>query len=101
MARKCITGKGIQVGHRVSHSNIKSKHRFYPNLQKKRFWSLEEKKFVSLRVSTNAIRTIDKIGLDAFLRLTKKAAGKKAVTPKAKAKTVKAKTTAKTATKKA
>lgn len=68
MSRKCPTGKGIQVGHRVSHSNIKTKHRFLPNLQTKRFWSEAKKKFVSLRVSTAAIRTIDKIGLDAFMR---------------------------------
>lgn len=68
MSRKCPTGKGIQVGHRVSHSNIKTNHRFLPNLQTKRFWSDTRKRFVSLRVSTAAIRTIDKIGLDAFLR---------------------------------
>jgi large subunit ribosomal protein L28 len=68
MSRKCLTGKGIQVGHRVSHSNRKTKHRFLPNLQEKRFWSDEKKKFVVLRICTNAIRTIDKIGLDAFLR---------------------------------
>ena len=69
MSRKCqLTGKNPQVGHRVSHSNIKSKHRFLPNLQKKRFWSEARKKFVSLRVSTSAIRTIDKIGLDTFIK---------------------------------
>jgi large subunit ribosomal protein L28 len=69
MSRKCeLTGKGVQVGHRVSHSNIKSKHRFLPNLQKKRFWSTELAKFVTLKVSTAAIRTIDKLGLDAFAR---------------------------------
>jgi large subunit ribosomal protein L28 len=68
MSRKCITGKGVQVGHRVSHSNIKTNHRFLPNLQRKRFWSDTQNKFVTLRLSTAAIRTIDKIGLDAFLR---------------------------------
>lgn len=69
MSRVCeLTGKGIQVGHRVSHSNIKTKHRFLPNLQKKRFWSAELNRFVTLRVSTQAIRTIDKRGLDAFAR---------------------------------
>lgn len=70
MARVCPTGKGVQVGHRVSHSNIKTKHRFLPNLQVKRFWSESEKRFVTLRLSTSAIRTIDKIGLDKFLRRT-------------------------------
>lgn len=68
MSRKCLTGKGVLVGHRVSHSNRKTNHRFLPNLQKKRFWSDAQKKFVVLRISTAAIRTIDKIGLDAFLR---------------------------------
>ena len=68
MSRKCPTGKGVQVGHRVSHSNIKTNHRFLPNLQKKRFWSDTKQKFMSMRVSTAAIRTIDKIGLDAFIR---------------------------------
>jgi len=68
MSRKCPTGKGIQTGHRVSHSNVKTNHRFLPNLQTKRFWSDEKKKFVSLRLSTSAIRTIDKVGLDSFMR---------------------------------
>lgn len=69
MSRRCeLTGKGVLVGHRVSHSNIKSKHRFLPNLQKKKFWSTELNKFVTLKVSTSTIRTIDKLGLDAFAR---------------------------------
>lgn len=69
MSRRCdITGKGVQVGHRVSHSNIKNKHRFLPNLQKKRFWSDALKKFVSIKVSTSTIRTIDKVGLDLFAK---------------------------------
>lgn len=69
MSRVCeLTGKGVQVGHRVSHSNIKSKHRFLPNLQKKRFWSAEKSCFITLRVSTQAIRTVDKIGLDKYAR---------------------------------
>lgn len=69
MSRRCqLSGKGVQVGHRVSHSNIKTKHRFLPNLHKKRFWSPERKKYVSLKVCTAAIRTIDKIGLDAYIR---------------------------------
>jgi large subunit ribosomal protein L28 len=52
----------------VSHSNIKTKHRFLPNLQVKRFWSETSKRFVTLRLSAAAIRTIDKIGLEKFLR---------------------------------
>ncbi len=69
MSRRCeLTGKGVQVGNRVSHSNVKTKHRFLPNLQTKRFWSVELTKFVTLKVSTAAIRTIDKLGLDTFAR---------------------------------
>jgi len=69
MSRVCeLTGKKAQVGHRISHSNIKSKHRFLPNLQKKKFWSEGLKKFVVLRVSTAAMRTIDKLGLDRFAK---------------------------------
>ena len=69
MSRRCeLSKKAVQSGHRVSHSNIKTNHRFLPNLQKKRFWSLENGKFVSIKVSTAAIRTIDKIGLDKYAR---------------------------------
>ncbi len=69
MSRKCeLTGKGVLVGHRVSHSNIKTKHRFEPNLQKKKFWSEEQNCFVKLKVSTSAIRTIDKMGVDTYAR---------------------------------
>jgi large subunit ribosomal protein L28 len=69
MAKRCeLTGKGVLVGHRVSHSNIKTNHRFLPNLKTKRFWSDDLKKFVSLKVSATAIRTIDKLGLDAYCR---------------------------------
>lgn len=69
MSRVCeLSGKGNQVGHRISHSNIKTKHRFLNNLQKKRCWSQELSRFVTLRVSTQAIRTIDKLGLDAYAR---------------------------------
>ena len=69
MSKRCeLSKKGVQVGHRVSHSNIKTKHRFLPNLQKKKFWSESRKKFITLKVSTAAIRTIDKIGLDKYIR---------------------------------
>ena len=69
MSRRCeLTVKAVQVGHKVSHSNIKTKTRRLPNLQAKRFWSPEKKRFVSLRVSTAAMRTIDKIGLDAYAK---------------------------------
>lgn len=69
MARRCqLSGKGAQNGHRVSHSNIKTNHRFLPNIQKKRFWSPELNKFVTLRVCTASIRTIDKVGLDEYAK---------------------------------
>jgi len=72
MARKCpVTGKGVQVGHNVSHSNIKSKRRFLPNLQKISLLS-EVLGPVRLRLSTTAIRTIEKNGgIDAFLKGTR------------------------------
>ena len=71
MARKCpISGKGVQVGHNVSHSNIKSKRRFLPNLQTISVLS-DALGPVRLRLSTNAIRTIEfKGGIDAFLKET-------------------------------
>ena len=69
MSRKCqLTGKKPQTGHRVSHSNIKTKHRFLPNLQKKRFWSESLNKFVTLKISTSAMRTVDKLGLDKYAK---------------------------------
>ena len=64
MARVCqLTGKVPVGGHKVSHSNIKTKRRFLPNLQTKRFFLAEEDKWVTLKVSTEAIRTINKRGL--------------------------------------
>lgn len=69
MSRKCeLTGKAVQVGHRVSHSNIKTKHRFLPNLQNISFASETLGQSVSLRVSTHALRSVDHNGgIDAFL----------------------------------
>lgn len=69
MARVCdITGKKVQVGNNVSHANNKTKRKFYPNLQKKRFYIPEEDKWVTLKVSTSAIRTINKNGISAVLK---------------------------------
>ncbi len=69
MARKCpVTGKGVLVGHNVSHSNIKTKRRFLPNLQTLSLLS-DALGTVRLRLSTTAIRTIEfKGGIDAFLK---------------------------------
>src|SRR5215813_7964119 len=64
MARECqVTGKKPMGGHKVSHSNIKTKRRFLPNLQTKRYYLAEEDKWIILKVSTEAIRTINKKGL--------------------------------------
>ena len=64
MARVCqVTGKMPMSGHKVSHSNIKTNRRFLPNLQTKQFYLAEEDKWITLKVSTNAIRTINKKGL--------------------------------------
>lgn len=64
MARVCqVTGKVPVSGNKVSHSNIKSKRRFLPNLQSKRFFLAEEDKWVTLKLSTEGIRTINKRGL--------------------------------------
>jgi large subunit ribosomal protein L28 len=55
------------VGNNVSHANNKTKRRFLPNLQSRRFWVESENRWIRLRVSTNALRTIDKNGIDAVL----------------------------------
>lgn len=68
MAKKCpITGKGPMVGNNVSHANNKTKRRYLPNLQYKRFWLDSEKRFVRLRITTRGMRIIDKRGLEAVL----------------------------------
>lgn len=68
MARVCqVTGKGPRTGNNVSHANNKTKRRFLPNLQSRRFWVESENRWVRLRVSTQAIRTIDKNGIEAVL----------------------------------
>ncbi|GGG08724.1 50S ribosomal protein L28 [Pontibacter sp. JH31] len=69
MARVCdLTGKRVQVGNNVSHANNKTKRKFYPNLQKKRFYIPEEDAWVTLKVSTSALRTINKNGISAVLK---------------------------------
>jgi large subunit ribosomal protein L28 len=68
MARVCqVTGKRPMVGNNVSHANNKTKRRFLPNLQRRRFWVESESRWVSMRLTTNALRTIDKNGIDAVL----------------------------------
>lgn len=68
MARVCqITGKKVMVGNNVSHSQRKTKRRFYPNLQTKKFYVAEEDKWVTLKVSAAGLRIIDKKGLTAAM----------------------------------
>ena len=68
MARACqITGKKPQTGHHVSHANNKTKRRFLPNLQSRRFWLEGQKRWIRLRVSNAGLRMIDKKGIDAVL----------------------------------
>ncbi len=68
MARVCqVTGKRPMSGNNVSHSNIKSKRRFLPNLHNHRFWVESENRWVKLRVSTKGLRIIDKKGIDTVL----------------------------------
>ncbi len=69
MSRICqITGKKPITGNRVSHSNIKTKRRFLPNLQVKRFYLPDEDRWVTLKVSSKAIRIINRIGIHAALK---------------------------------
>ena len=68
MARVCqVTGKAPMVGHQVSHANNKTKRRFMPNLQYRRFWVESENRWVRLRLTTAGLRTVDKGGIDAVL----------------------------------
>mgnify|MGYP006349906245 FL=1 len=68
MARVCqVTGKAPMVGNNVSHANNKTKRRFLPNLQRRRFWVESENRWINLRLTTHALRTIDKNGIDSVL----------------------------------
>ena len=68
MSRVCqVTGKRPITGNNVSHANNKTRRRFLPNIQHKRFWVEEENRFVTLKVSTRGIRTIDKLGIKVVL----------------------------------
>lgn len=68
MSRVCqVTGKRVRSGNNVSHANNKTRRRFLPNLKYRRLWVESEKRWVSLRLTTNALRTIDKKGIDVVL----------------------------------
>jgi large subunit ribosomal protein L28 len=69
MSRVChVTGKSPLVGNNVSHANNKTKKRFEPNLQKRRFWVENLKLFIKLRVSRKGLRIIDKLGIETVLQ---------------------------------
>jgi len=69
MSRVCqVTGKKPLAGQNVSHANNKTKRVFRPNLQQHRFWLINEKRFVRLRVSAKGMRIIDKLGIEKVLQ---------------------------------
>jgi len=67
MAKCSICGKGPSFGHNVSHANNKTKRRFLPNLKRRRLWVESENRWINLRLTTHALRTIDKNGIDSVL----------------------------------
>jgi large subunit ribosomal protein L28 len=77
MSRVCqVTGKRPATGNTVSHANNKRRRRFLPNLHTQRFWLEDEKRWITLRVSTHALRTIEKKGLGAVLADMRRRGGK-------------------------
>ncbi|MDO8706483.1 MAG: 50S ribosomal protein L28 [Sulfuricaulis sp.] len=68
MSRVCqVTGKRVLSGNNVSHANNRTRRRFLPNLQNRRLWVESEKRWVSIRLSSQGLRTIDKKGIDVVL----------------------------------
>ena len=73
MAKVCqVTGRKRMVGNNVAHSKLRTKRTFDINLKTKKFWSEEENRFITLRVSAKGMRTIEKNGLEATLREARK-----------------------------
>lgn len=69
MAKVCmVTGKRPMTGHKISHAHNKSKRRFLPNLQNRKFWSEQNNRWVHLKVSNHGLRIIDRLGIDAVLK---------------------------------
>ncbi len=74
MSRICdLTGTKPLSGNNVSHANNKTKRRYLPNLQKKKIWLPEEKRFITVRATAKALKTLDKIGYKAMIKKLKKA----------------------------
>ena len=68
MSRICqVTGKGALSGNNVSHANNKTRRRWLPNLHERRFWVPSENRWISMRVSSHGLRTIDKKGIEVVL----------------------------------
>ncbi|GDX65602.1 MAG: 50S ribosomal protein L28 [Bacteroidota bacterium] len=68
MSKVCeLTGTTVQYGNNVSHANNRTRRRFLPNLQKKRVWVAEQGKFVTVKITTRALRTLDKKGYTAMM----------------------------------
>ena len=69
MARVCdVTGKKTTTGNNVSHAKNRTRRRFLPNLQNRKFWVESENRWVSMKISGAALRTIDKLGIDEVLK---------------------------------
>lgn len=69
MSRVCeLTGKRVMTGNHVSHSNHRTRRRFLPNLQMKRFYIAEDDSYITLKVSTHAIRMVNKKGITTMLK---------------------------------
>jgi large subunit ribosomal protein L28 len=72
MARVCqLTGTRMMVGNNVSHSNRKTKRRFYPNLVKKRFFLESKEEYVTLKITASALRTVNKLGIEEAIKRSK------------------------------
>lgn len=68
MAKTCqITGRRPQTGNNVSHAKNKTRRRFLPNLQKRRIWVPSQNRYITMKLSTRGLRTIDKLGIEAVL----------------------------------
>lgn len=72
MSKVCeVTGKRPATGNNVSHAKNRTRRRFLPNLHKRRIWVPSQQRYVTLRVSANGLRTIDKLGIEKVLEMIK------------------------------
>lgn len=73
MSRRCeLTGTGPLTGNNVSHAHNKTRRRFLPNLQKKKIWVAEEKKWITVKATAKALKTLDKVGYKAMMAMLNK-----------------------------